>query len=57
MEINIPDNRRIRLIIDSDAENEVDDKFAIAHTLLSKKFIVKGIINLLYNVCKYYIIN
>lgn len=44
MKINVPDNRKIRLIINSDAKNEADDQFAIAQALLSEKFIVKGII-------------
>lgn len=44
MKINVPDDRKIRLIINSDAKNEADDQFAIAQALLSKKFIVKGII-------------
>lgn len=44
MKINVPDNRKIRLIINSDAQNEADDQFAIAHALLSEKFIIKGII-------------
>jgi inosine-uridine nucleoside N-ribohydrolase len=44
MKINVPENRKIRLIINSDAKNEADDQFAIAHALLSEKFIIKGII-------------
>ncbi|OOM82274.1 pyrimidine-specific ribonucleoside hydrolase RihA [Clostridium puniceum] len=44
MKINVPDNRKIRLIINSDAKNEADDQFAIVQALLSEKFIVKGII-------------
>lgn len=44
MKVNIPDNKKIRLIINSDAKNEADDQFAIAHALLSEKFIIKGII-------------
>ena len=44
MKINVPTNKKIRLIINSDAKNEADDQFAIAHALLSEKFIIKGII-------------
>lgn len=44
MKINVPNNRKIRLVINSDAKNEADDQFAIAHALQSEKFIVKGII-------------
>jgi purine nucleosidase len=41
---NIPDNKKIRLIINSDAKNEADDQYAIVHALLTPQFIVKGII-------------
>lgn len=44
MKINLPNNRKIRLIINSDAKNEADDQFAIVHALLSEKFIIKGLI-------------
>lgn len=40
----IPENKKIRLIINSDAKNEADDQFAIVHALLTPQFIVKGII-------------
>lgn len=40
----VPDIKKIRLIIDTDAKNEADDQFAIVHALLTQKFIVKGII-------------
>lgn len=39
-----PENKKIRVIINSDAKNEADDQFAIVHALLTQKFIVKGII-------------
>ncbi|AGC69293.1 hypothetical protein Cst_c23330 [Thermoclostridium stercorarium subsp. stercorarium DSM 8532] len=41
---DIPDTKKIRLIIDTDAKNEADDQFAIVHALLTPRFIVKGII-------------
>ncbi|MFD0695930.1 nucleoside hydrolase [Paenibacillus sp. GCM10027628] len=41
---DIPDNKKIRLIINSDAKNEADDQFAIVHALLTPQFIVKGVI-------------
>lgn len=40
----VPDDRKIRVIIDTDAACEADDPFAIAQALMIKKFIVKGII-------------
>jgi purine nucleosidase len=40
----VPDAKKIRLIIDTDAKNEADDQFAIVHTLLTQKFLVRGIV-------------
>ena len=42
--IKIPDEKKIRVIIDTDAECEADDPFAIAQALMSPKLIVKGIL-------------
>lgn len=39
----IPDDKKIRVIIDTDAACEADDPFAIAQALMIQKFIVKGI--------------
>lgn len=41
---SVPNFKKIRLIINTDAKNEADDQFAIVHALLTNKFIVKGII-------------
>lgn len=41
---DIPEWRKIRLIINSDAKNEADDQFAIVHALLTPRFKIKGII-------------
>ena len=41
---DVPDSKRIRLIINTDAKNEADDQFAIVHALLTPKFCIKGII-------------
>lgn len=41
---DIPENKKIRLIINSDAKNEADDQFAIVHALLTPRYKVKGII-------------
>ena len=40
----IPDNKKIRVIIDTDAACEADDPFAIAQALMSPKLVVKGIL-------------
>lgn len=40
----IPYNKKIRVIIDTDAACEADDPFAIAHAIMSPKLMVKGII-------------
>ncbi len=40
---DIPDYKKVRVIIDTDAACEADDPFAIVHGLLSPKLIVKGI--------------
>lgn len=41
---NVPDLKKIRLIVNSDAKNEADDQYAIVHALLTSQFIVKGLI-------------
>ena len=41
---DIPDNKKIRVIVDTDAACEADDPFAIVHALLSPKLIVKGVV-------------
>lgn len=40
----VPENKRIRVIIDTDAYAEGDDQFAIVHAVLTPKFDVVGII-------------
>lgn len=40
----IPDNKKIRVIIDTDAACEADDPFAIAQALMSPKLVVRGIL-------------
>ncbi|MEC0332770.1 beta-galactosidase trimerization domain-containing protein [Paenibacillus macerans] len=41
---NVPDLKKIRLIVNSDAKNEADDQYAIVHALLSPQLIMKGLI-------------
>jgi inosine-uridine nucleoside N-ribohydrolase len=40
----IPDEKKIRVIIDTDAACEADDPFAIVHALMSPKLIVRAIV-------------
>ena len=40
---DVPEEKRIRVIVDTDAACEADDPFAIAHALMTKKFEVKAI--------------
>ena len=47
---DIPDNKKIRVIVDTDAACEADDPFAIVHALLSPKLIVKGVVAEHFNV-------
>ena len=42
--IKIPEEKKIRVIIDTDAACEADDPYAIVQSLLSPKLIVKGIL-------------
>jgi purine nucleosidase len=41
---DVPKQKKIRLIINTDAKNEADDQFAIVHALLTPKFDIRGII-------------
>ena len=43
-EFTVPKTKQIRLIIDTDAKNEADDQYAVAHALMTQKFQVKGVI-------------
>ncbi|MCR5113724.1 MAG: nucleoside hydrolase, partial [Acholeplasmatales bacterium] len=40
----IPANKKVRVIVDTDAKNEVDDQFAIVQAALSDSFEIKGFI-------------
>ncbi|MBD2847229.1 nucleoside hydrolase [Paenibacillus sp. IB182496] len=40
----VPDNKQIRVIVNTDAKNEADDQFAIVHALLTPRFRIPGII-------------
>ena len=41
---NIPEEKKIRVILDTDVKNEVDDQFAIVHAMLTESFDVRAII-------------
>ncbi len=41
----VREDKKIRVIIDTDAACEADDQFAIAQALMTQKFIVKGIVS------------
>lgn len=43
-DFEVPDLKKIRMIVSTDCKNEADDQFALAHHLMTPKFIVKGII-------------
>jgi inosine-uridine nucleoside N-ribohydrolase len=45
----VPDQKKVRMIVYTDAKNEADDQFAIAHHLMTPKFIVKGIVAAHFN--------
>ena len=47
---DIPDYKKIRVIVDTDAACEADDPFAIVHALLSPKLLVKGVVAEHFNV-------
>ena len=40
----VPDNKKVRVIVHTDCKNEADDQFALAHHLMTPQFEVKGII-------------
>ena len=42
LQYEVSDEKRIRVILDTDAACEADDPFAIAHALMSPKRIVEG---------------
>ncbi|WP_163536288.1 nucleoside hydrolase [Gracilibacillus sp. YIM 98692] len=46
MRINygVPEHKKLRVIINTDAKNEADDQYAIVHALLTPKFDIRGII-------------
>lgn len=45
---SVPEQKKVRVILDADAKNEADDQYAIVHALLTPKFDVKGLIGAHY---------
>ncbi len=43
-QFTVPDGKKVRVIVSTDAACEADDPFAIAHALLSPKLIVKAVV-------------
>jgi purine nucleosidase len=43
-QFDIPESKKIRLILNTDTKNEADDQFTIVHALLTPRFNIKGII-------------
>ena len=41
---HVPDQKKIRYIVHTDAKNEADDQFTLAHILMTDKLDVRGII-------------
>ena len=44
VKFNIPEEKKVRVILDTDAKNEVDDQFAIVQAVLSESFDVCAVI-------------
>lgn len=43
-EFEVPDAKKIRMIVHTDCRNEADDQFALAHYIMTPGFIMKGIV-------------
>lgn len=42
---HVPENKRVRVIVDTDCKNEADDQYALAHHLMTHRFDVRGIVS------------
>ncbi len=40
----VPENKRVRVIVHTDCKNEADDQFALAHHLMTPSFDVRGVV-------------
>ena len=43
-DFKIPEEKKVRVILDTDLKNEVDDQFAMVHAILTQSFDLRGII-------------
>lgn len=43
-EFKVPEKKKVRVIIHTDAKNEADDQYAIVHHLMTDKIVVKGLV-------------
>lgn len=46
---HVPENKRVRVIVDTDCKNEADDQYALAHHLMTPRFDVRGIVAAHFN--------
>lgn len=44
IKFNIPEEKKVRVILDTDAKNEVDDQFAVVQAVLSESFDLRAVI-------------
>lgn len=44
LRFKVPEQKRVRMIVDTDCKNEADDQFALAHHLMTPMFDVRGIV-------------
>ena len=40
----VPENKKVRVIVNTDCKNEADDQYAVAHHLMTPRFDVKGLV-------------
>ena len=41
---DVPEDKKVRVVVDTDAKNEADDQFAIVQAILTPKFRLEGIV-------------
>ena len=49
-DFEVPEQKKVRMIVHTDCKNEADDQFALAHHVMTPKFIVKGILGGHFNI-------
>ena len=43
-DFDVPEQKKLRIIVHTDCKNEADDQFALAHHLMTPKFVITGIL-------------